>query len=146
MERDGWQVVVVGNFNVAPDERDGYPRLRTFRRQHVINRADFLSKMFSKYNGWICEYSRESRKEKWAGVDICRELHTEKRGYTYYPRTKEWESSCDKFDYVIVGRKPWKREMAMSSKILEIGERDPSDHCPVWVDINIGKDKKHIEK
>ncbi|KAK8038456.1 DNase I-like protein [Apiospora rasikravindrae] len=45
-ESQGYAVVIAGDLNVAPDERDGHPNLRTFPAQHVQNRADFNQEFF----------------------------------------------------------------------------------------------------
>jgi hypothetical protein len=39
MEKDGWRVVIAGGMNIAPERIDGYPDLRTFPYQHVLNRG-----------------------------------------------------------------------------------------------------------
>ncbi|KAH9906173.1 hypothetical protein F4778DRAFT_635163 [Xylariomycetidae sp. FL2044] len=40
-------VVIAGDLNVAPGPLDGFPRLRVWPRQHVVNRADFQGKFFA---------------------------------------------------------------------------------------------------
>ncbi|KAK8095082.1 Endonuclease/exonuclease/phosphatase [Apiospora hydei] len=44
LESRGYAVIIAGDLNVAPDKRDGHPRLRTFPAQHVRNREDFRAK------------------------------------------------------------------------------------------------------
>ncbi|KAF2111033.1 Endonuclease/exonuclease/phosphatase [Lophiotrema nucula] len=139
LERDGWRVVLAGDFNVAPDERDGHPKLRTFPAQHVLNRADFLEKFFGKRREARRDITDLATASEWRGFDIWRETHGDQRGYTYYSRGREWGTSCDRVDYVIAGRSTWEDGRIASCGILESeAERGPSDHCPVWADIKIG--------
>jgi exonuclease III len=126
LENKGWNVLLGGDMNVAPDARDGYPKLRTFPHQHVLNRADFHDKLLQV---------RESE-ESFSGVDVWRKMHGDERRYTYYPRGREWGTSCDRVDYFVTGRRAWDSGMIRGSGILDSeAERGPSDHIPVWVDI-----------
>ncbi|KAJ9638408.1 hypothetical protein H2199_007096 [Coniosporium tulheliwenetii] len=57
MEREGWRVVLAGDFNVARSRIDGFPNLREYPRQHCVNRADFNAKFFEDDGGcerWMC--------------------------------------------------------------------------------------------
>lgn len=126
LEATDWTVLLAGDMNVAPDARDGYPKLRTFPKQHTINRADFHEK--------ILEGTGNSTGLN--GVDVWRKMHGNERRYTYFPRGREWGTSCDRVDYVVAGRGAWEKGMVRGSGILDSeGERGPSDHCPVWVDV-----------
>ncbi|KAF2737689.1 DNase I-like protein [Polyplosphaeria fusca] len=134
---NGWDIVLAGDFNVAPDERDGWPKLRVFPKQHVLNRADFLQKFLDR-GGSDNDGAPQDDCKGWKGVDVWREVHGEQRGYTYYPRNMTWGSSCDRVDYAIVGRKTWEKSIIKGCGILESEvERGPSDHCPIWVDIEV---------
>ncbi|KAF1916544.1 Endonuclease/exonuclease/phosphatase [Ampelomyces quisqualis] len=131
LEAVGWDVLLAGDMNVAPDARDGHPKLRTFPQQHSINRADFHEKLLEG----------TSKDAGLNGVDIWRKTHGDERRYTYYPRAKKWGASCDRVDYVIAGRKAWDKGMVGASGIMDSeAERGPSDHCPVWVDIYLNPD------
>lgn len=134
LEAEGWNVLLAGDMNVAPDARDGYPKLRTFPKQHAINRADFRDRLLAG--------------EGLNGVDVWREMHGDERRFTYYPRGREWGTSCDRVDYVVAGRSTWEKGVVEASGILNSeGERGPSDHCPVWVDVGLeGKDEGGVEK
>ncbi|KAF2875943.1 Endonuclease/exonuclease/phosphatase [Massariosphaeria phaeospora] len=130
LKKRGWHVLLAGDYNVAPDARDGYPKLRTFPKQHVTNRADFLKKFFGR--GGDAEVE-----DVFEGVDIWREMHGDERRYTYFPRGRDWGSSCDRVDYVITGKRTWDRGMVKRCGILDSEvERGPSDHVPIWVDID----------
>jgi exonuclease III len=96
LEASGREVLIAGDINVAPDVRDGYPKLRTFPPQHVINRTDFLSKFLGRGEG---------AEDGMNGVDVWRKMHEDERRYTYFSRAREWGSSCDRVDYVIVSRR-----------------------------------------
>lgn len=126
LENEGWDVLLGGDMNVAPDARDGYPKLRTVPHQHVLNRADFHDKLLQE---------KESE-DSFNGVDVWRKMHEDERRYTYYSRGREWGTSCDRVDYFIAGRRAWDSSMITDSGILDTeAERGPSDHVPVWVDI-----------
>ncbi|KAF2622377.1 DNase I-like protein [Macroventuria anomochaeta] len=125
-EGNGWDVLLGGDMNVAPDARDGFPKLRMFPMQHVLNRADFHDKLLQGKEG----------KEGFGGVDVWRRIHGEKRRYTYYSRGREWGTSCDRVDYFIAGRRAWDAKMIKDGGILDSeAERGSSDHVPIWVDI-----------
>ena len=134
LEAAGWDVLLAGDMNVAPDARDGFPKLRTFPKQHALNRADFHDKLLAG--------------DGLNGVDVWREMHGEERRYTYYPRGREWGTSCDRVDFVVAGRGAWEEGMVEASGILDSeGERGPSDHCPVWVDVGLeGRDGDKVSQ
>ncbi|CAO2649781.1 Nn.00g010730.m01.CDS01 [Neocucurbitaria sp. VM-36] len=132
LEKAGWEVLLAGDMNVAPDARDGYPRLRTFPQQHVVNRADFHEKLLESQN-------KESEGLK--GVDIWRRLHGDERRYTYFSRGRDWGTSCDRVDYFIAGRNAWNRGLIKACGILDSeAERGPSDHVPIWADVQLEPD------
>lgn len=126
LEEEGWHVLLGGDMNVAPDARDGYPKLRTFPIQHVHNRLDFHEKLLQGVKG----------EEGFGGVDVWRQMHEDERRYTYYSRGREWGTSCDRVDYFISGRKLWDAGLVKDSGILDTeAERGPSDHVPIWIDV-----------
>ena len=75
-ETHGRGALLAGNFNVVPDARDGFPELRTFPHQHVLNRNDFVEKFLSRKEG-------QSTKSL-NGVDVWRQMHADERRYTYF--------------------------------------------------------------
>jgi exonuclease III len=124
LEAKGWDVILAGDMNVAPDARDGHPKLRTFPQQHSTNRADFHDRLLGA--------------KGLNGVDVWRKMHGDERRYTYYSRGREWGTSCDRVDYVVAGRRAWDKWMVNASGIMDSeAERGPSDHCPVWVDVEL---------
>ncbi|KAJ4363992.1 hypothetical protein N0V83_009446 [Neocucurbitaria cava] len=136
LEKAGWEVLLAGDMNVAPDARDGHPKLRTFPRQHVVNRADFHEKILGGKN--------EGNKGL-GGVDIWRRMHDQEKRYTYFSRGREWGTSCDRVDYFIAGRRAWDRGLIKACGILDSeGERGPSDHVPIWADIQL-QEKDRLE-
>lgn len=131
LEQDGWDIVLAGDFNVAPARIDGHPRLRTFPQQHVVNRADFNAKFLGG--------SKQPQEAAFCGIDIFREMHKEAKRYTYFPRGRDWRSSCDRVDYFVVGKRLWERGLVRGAGILDSEvERGPSDHVPIWADIRLG--------
>ncbi|KAF2010596.1 DNase I-like protein [Aaosphaeria arxii CBS 175.79] len=137
LEREGYNIVMAGDFNVAPDARDGYPKLRTWPQQHCVNRADFLAKYLRRPREEV-EDVDSSIHSSWQGVDVWREAHMDERRYTYYPRTRSWGTTCDRVDYILTSKTLWDCGKVLVSGILDSeAERGPSDHVPVYASINI---------
>ncbi|RYP29323.1 hypothetical protein DL767_006784 [Monosporascus sp. MG133] len=144
LQRKGFQVIIAGDLNVARNELDGYPNLRTWPHQHVLNRLDFNTKFFTKqpikHVSSRASYSEDaaaSMEESIQGfdaIDTFRHVHGTERRYSYYPRGRPWGSSCDRVDLIIASR-------YLSDHIVAAGicdnprDRGPSDHCPIWVEI-----------
>lgn len=129
LEHEGWDVLLVGDMNVALDARDGHPRLRTFPQQHILNRADFHEKLLERLDG---------KYEGFHGIDVWRKMHGEERKYTFFPRGRVWGTSCDRIDYFIAGTKAWDKGLINACGILDSeAERGPSDHVPIWADIRL---------
>jgi len=129
LEEQGWDVLLAGDMNVAPDERDGYPKLRIFPQAHVINRADFHDKLLG---------GGGKAKEPFDGVDVWREMYPDERRYTYHSRGRKWGSSCDRVDYFIAGRKMWEKGWVRAAGIMDSEEEmGTSDHVPIWVDVEM---------
>lgn len=144
LQRRGFQVIIAGDLNVARNELDGYPNLRTYPHQHVLNRIDFNTKFFTqepiKNTSSGAMYSRDPAAvakeaiQGFDGIDTFRHLHGSERRYSYYPRTRSWGASCDRVDLIITSR-------TLSGFVVAAGicdnprDRGPSDHCPVWAEI-----------
>lgn len=144
MEREGWAVMMAGDFNVAPDARDGHPKLRTWPMQHCVNRADFLYRFLGATTGMIGRMEekeklvKEDEVNRWHGVDVWRETHQHERNYTYHSRTREWGSSCDRVDYVLASKGLFEAGNIFETGILDSEvERGPSDHVPVFASIRL---------
>ncbi|KAL2126126.1 hypothetical protein VTI74DRAFT_1643 [Chaetomium olivicolor] len=190
LEGSGFCVVVAGDVNVARGLWDGYPNLRTWPRQHCVNRADFNRKFFGeadcgRANAYVGisgstgdrgrdadgndegeggdwkerkngteedgggqgnreqeeKRRRERKREKEKcldAVDVFRAMHGDERRYTYYPRTREWGSSCDRVDMVFVSRGLWESGRVRRTGILDTPqERGLSDHVPLWVEVEL---------
>lgn len=129
LEKQGWHVLLGGDMNVAPDARDGYPKLRVFPAQHALNRADFHEKILRP---------ETEGSEGFGGVDVWRKMHGEERRFTYYSPGREWGTSCDRVDYFVADKRSWDAGVVTNSGILDSeAERGPSDHVPIWVDITL---------
>jgi exonuclease III len=141
LEAQGFHVVVAGDVNVARGLLDGYPNLRTFPREHCANRADFNVKFFGVEDNAraraYCVVDGEKEKEECLdAVDVFRAMHRAERRYTYYPRSGEWGSSCDRVDVVFVSKGLWEARRVLGTGILDTPqERGLSDHVPLWVEI-----------
>lgn len=128
LEADGVEVVVAGDMNVARSKLDGHPNLRTFPEQHCINRADFERRFFS---GEVAAGSSESKdkfqpSESLDMVDSFREVHPRRAGYTYYPRTKQFGSSADRVDMIILSHS-LKANLTRADMLETAADRGPSD-------------------
>jgi len=124
----GISFLIIGDLNVAPSRIDGYPNLRTFPQQHVLNRADFNRKFFDSDNGL-------------RAIDVWRHLRGNERKYTYFPRGKPWASSCDRVDLVISSRSLIDHDHVTWVEIFDSEEeRGPSDHVPIAVEIRLKAD------
>ncbi|KAI4952430.1 hypothetical protein J4E91_002900 [Alternaria rosae] len=129
LEEQGWDVLLAGDMNVAPDERDGYPRLRIFPQAHVLNRTDFHDKLLG---------GSGKAKEPFDGVDVWREMFPDERRYTYHSRGRKWGSSCDRVDYFIAGRKMWEKGWVKACGIMDTEEEmGTSDHVPIWAEVEM---------
>lgn len=146
LEDNGFGVVVAGDFNIACEGIDGFPDLRTFPRQHVLNRRDFLGRFLGiGGEGKGGEELGGSGEEEGEGddgsrslnmVDTFRSLHPDARGYSYYPRGRSFGQSCDRVDMVICSR-------SLAGKCTEAGmlateaDRGPSDHVPIFASFDV---------
>ncbi|KAL2146964.1 hypothetical protein VTI28DRAFT_1691 [Corynascus sepedonium] len=158
LERRGFRVIVAGDLNVARGPVDGHPRLRSFPRRHCLNRADFNAKFFGEEDnrraGGYAVHTNTGFDEKgpknterfFDGVDVFRAMHGLERRYTYYPRTREWGSSCDRVDMVIVSKALWEEGGVKGTGILDTPqERGWSDHVPLWVEVVVEEGEGHYE-
>lgn len=146
LERRGFSVVIAGDLNIARGRLDGHPNLRTFPRQHCVNRADFNAKFFESQDNTRAEAyladagdktGKESRQGGFDGVDVFRALKGKERRYTYHPRSGEdWGSSCDRVDFIVVSKALVDAERVLDTDILDSPqERGTSDHVPITAKI-----------
>ncbi|CZS95375.1 uncharacterized protein RAG0_05037 [Rhynchosporium agropyri] len=124
-ESNEWDVVVIGDMNVARSAIDGYPGIR-LGTEHVQNRKHFNEKFFESEVGM-------------KGVDSWRWVHGEKKGYTYHgERAEDWGRSCDRVDLGIVSKGLADREGLVGAEIWEsVLDRGGSDHVPIGVILDI---------
>ncbi|MCJ1379495.1 hypothetical protein MMC17_002596 [Xylographa soralifera] len=125
-ESRDWAVVVAGDLNIARTPLDGFPG-RRMGGAHVANRIDFEAKFMA------------TMKEGGLGmVDTYRALHQDERKYSYRGRGREWGSSCDRVDLILLSSNTITdgRIALTEADILdEEVERGPSDHVPLYVTI-----------
>lgn len=127
MEAEEWLHVIAGDLNVAPARIDGHPNLRTWPPQHVVNRADFNEK-----------FLLEENERGLQAVDVWRKLRADEKRYTYYPRGRDWGSSCDRVDLILASRQLWQDDRVIDAGIFDSPqERGPSDHVPLWVKVGL---------
>ena len=132
-QQQGCHVLLVGDMNVALDNRDGHPKLRTAPIQHVHNRTDFNRKFFLDRQGL-------------KAVDVFRHVHGDARKYTYHSSHTEWGMSCDRVDHIIASRSIVNSSAIVDSDICDTREDAAhSDHVPLWVSIDANKLEKTSE-
>lgn len=134
LEARGYGVVIAGDLNIARSPLDGFPHLRTQPPQHCVNRADFESRFFATpaTTGHAGGMATADRPSSLNMVDTFRELHPQRAGYTYYPRTPRFGASCDRVDMILVSR-------SLAGLLTKAGmhetttDRGHSDHVPLYV-------------
>lgn len=123
-EQKGWSVVIAGDLNIARSPLDGFPGRRT-GQEHVKNRIDFEEKFIhGKESGGL------------GMVDSFRALHDGEKKYSYRGRHREWGSSCDRVDLILVsGQSHAQDGIALKEADIldEEMERGPSDHVPLYI-------------
>ncbi|KAK4892254.1 hypothetical protein LTR27_009263 [Elasticomyces elasticus] len=118
-EADGIDVVLAGDLNIARTTLDGHPNLQP--------------KVATK--------GEESPSGGLGMIDTFRLLHPTTRAYSYYPRGKVFGESCDRVDMILVSRSLSK--FVAEAGILETqAERGPSDHVPLYVTLDFGREQK----
>lgn len=143
LETRGFDVVVAGDLNIARGRLDGHPNLRTFPRQHCVNRADFNRKFFGEKDNVRAEAylgeERDGNEARFDGLDVFRALKGTERRYTYHPRGRDdWGSSCDRVDFFVVSRALYDAGRVVDTDILDSPqERGTSDHVPLWVELKL---------
>ncbi|OCT53802.1 exodeoxyribonuclease III [Cladophialophora carrionii] len=128
LERDGYQIVLMGDMNIARARIDGHPNLRTSPLQHVENRADFNSKFFTDDKGM-------------RGIDVFRHIHGDTKKFTYHPRGRSWGESCDRVDLIVVSRALVDDMDAVTATDIcdSAQERGHSDHVPLWISLDLSR-------
>lgn len=145
LESRGFDVVIAGDLNIARGTLDGHPNLRTYPRQHCVNRADFNAKFFGDednvrakaYTGAVG--SPKKVEARFDGVDVFRALRGAERRYTYHPRSgDDWGSSCDRVDFFVVSKTLFESGRVVDTNILDTPqERGTSDHVPLMVKLSL---------
>ncbi|KAL1866026.1 hypothetical protein Daus18300_006927 [Diaporthe australafricana] len=147
LEERGFDVVIAGDLNVARGRLDGHPNLRTWPKQHCINRADFNRKYFveddnHRADAYVGQEDVDSGEARFQGIDVFRAIRGQERKYTYHPRGEnEWGASCDRVDLIIASKALFEMGRLDDTDILDSPqERGTSDHVPLWVKVklNIG--------
>ncbi len=121
-EEGGWDVVVVGDLNVAREGLDSYPQLRG-GREHVASRKHF-EELFVRGLGM---------------GDTFRAVRGLERKFTYRPRDRPWGDGGDRVDLILASKGLMARGRVRGADILDCEEqRGPSDHVPLFVEIGVG--------
>ncbi|KAL8725885.1 MAG: hypothetical protein Q9166_007082 [cf. Caloplaca sp. 2 TL-2023] len=126
-EDAGWDVVIVGDLNISQTPLDSYPQLR-MGKEHVVNRRHFADTFM------------KGKEEGGFGMrDTFREMHGEKRKYSYRPPGRVWGEGMDRVDLILVGEGVKLRGADILDNEMERGR---SDHVPLWVEVEAGKNKE----
>lgn len=132
-DQKGWSVVIAGDLNIARSPLDGFPGRRT-GQEHVKNRIDFEEKFIhGKKSGGL------------GMVDSFRALHDGEKKYSYRGRNREWGSSCDRVDLILLsGQSHAQDGIALKEADIldEERERGPSDHVPLYITIKAAEPVK----
>lgn len=131
LEAAGACVIVAGDLNIARAPIDGFPNLRTFPKQHCLNRADFEARFLSPNKTAANEASEREDAASLEMIDTFRHLHPDQKSYTYYPRTRTFGESCDRVDLILISKKLGAR-LVRAGMHETIAERGPSDHVPLY--------------
>ncbi|KAI9810098.1 MAG: hypothetical protein M1827_006709 [Pycnora praestabilis] len=125
MEKEGYNLILAGDFNIARSPLDGHPNLRT-SPQHARNRADFNDKFITPGEGL-------------GAVDTFRHLHGELRKYTYHSPSKVWGSSADRVDLILISKKLAETQGLLEEAVIldTPEERGTSDHVPLYISMNL---------
>ena len=125
-EERGWNTVLAGDINISRSNIDSFPQLR-MGEDHVKNRADFEAKFI-----WGLGM-----------LDTFRLVHGDEKKYSYRPRNKPWGAGGDRVDLILLtkGLRGCVNEMDMLDNEKE---RGPSDHVPLFIELNVMKDEKDI--
>ena len=131
LEAEGFGVIIAGDVNIARSAIDGHPNLRTFPKQHCLNRADFEAKFFAGRTDQESDAKKGSTDGGLGMIDTFRYLHPDKKAYTFYPRTKTFGGSCDRVDMIVMSQ--FLKDHLKQAGVHETtSERSLSDHVPLY--------------
>ncbi|KAI0771614.1 Endonuclease/exonuclease/phosphatase [Trametes elegans] len=113
IQQRGLRLVLIGDFNISLTKRDCYPRLRT-EYPHGLARSEFLEQFIPALDV----------------VDVFRELHPNKKAYSWFAKGKPQGKDCARVDYALV-------ESGLRDNVVDLTyledpqERGHSDHVPL---------------
>lgn len=113
MQARGLRVVLIGDFNISLAKQDCVPRLRT-EYPHALARKEFNEKFIPGLDV----------------VDVFREVHGERKAFSWFARGKKQGEDCARVDYALVERKLLDR-VVETEYLEDPKERAHSDHAPV---------------
>lgn len=113
MQARGLRLILIGDFNISLTKQDCVPRLRT-EYPHSLARKEFNEKFILGLNV----------------VDIFREVHGDKKGFSWFARGVPQGKDCARVDYALVERTLVDR-VVQTEYLEDPKERAHSDHAPV---------------
>lgn len=147
LEREGFEIIIAGDINIAHARIDGHPNLRTFPHQHVLNRQDFSSRFLGDPNDSnstgqdeVDDDGNNADGRSLAMIDTFRSLHPSENGYSYYPRGRAFGESCDRVDMILCSRS-LKSSCVEAGMLATAADRGPSDHVPIFAMFDFGSKK-----
>ena len=141
LESGGYHVIIAGDVNIAVARIDGHPNLRVTPQQHVLNRQDFTNRFLGNADTSELGTSDDTTTEDVPSTglnmaDTFRSLHSDKKGYSYYPRGRPFGESCDRVDMILCSR-------SLEARCTEAGmlatsaDRGTSDHVPIYATFHL---------
>jgi exodeoxyribonuclease III len=132
LRRAGVPMVLAGDYNVVPTERDIYPT-KSYDKDALLQpetRAAFRGLLGQ---GW---------------VDAIRTLYPEQRIYTFwdYKRNRWPRDAGLRIDHILLSRDLAKGLVAAGVDRAVRGKANASDHAPVWAELRIGKSVRETAK
>jgi exodeoxyribonuclease III len=114
-------VVLAGDFNVVPTDRDIYPT-KSWGKDALVQPESRAAYAHILAQGW---------------VDAIRKLHPNDPMYTFWDyKRKRWERDAGlRLDHILVSPSLVDRLRAASVDRGMRGRQDASDHAPVWIEL-----------
>jgi len=121
----GVPVVLIGDYNVVPTERDIYPT-KSYDKDALIQPASRAALARLLKQGW---------------TDAIRALHPDERVYTFwdYMRNRWPRDAGLRLDHILLSADLTARLKAAGVDRAVRGEANASDHAPVWVELSAPK-------
>jgi exodeoxyribonuclease III len=114
-------VVIAGDYNVMPTERDVY------KPERWLDDALFAPEVRAAFSGLLAQ----------GWTDALRKLHPDETIYTFfdYFRNAFARNAGLRIDHLLLNKPATKRLLRAGVDLAVRGWEKTSDHCPVWIDL-----------